>query len=218
MGQNAMTGEDKQRRRRDLLDAALTLFRERRDLPPVSTIASAAGLAKGTVYLYFASKEEIFIALLEDEFSRLFEGLGAIIADLPASPAKAARRFAESYSDHILAQDSLLPLAALANGVLEQNLPVEALRRFKTMLADGIVVAGARLEGLFGNLEPGRGATLLLQTYALTLGLWQALDYPEALRPLLDEPALKPLKRSFAGEMECAVRTLWMGCLTAHAE
>ena len=102
-----------------------------------------------------------------------------------------------------------------SNGVLEQNLPVAVMRRFKTMLAGGLQAAGKQIEARFERLGRGRGTTLLLQTYALTLGLWQALDYPAALRELLKEPALRPLDRRFSGELETAVRTLWLGSLPA---
>jgi AcrR family transcriptional regulator len=213
MGQNAMTDEDKERRRGALLDAAQRLFRERGDLPPVAEIARAASLAKGTVYLYFTSKEEIFVALLEGCYRRLFEALAVIVAQLPGAPKEAARQFAQAYTATILCQDDFLPLASLANSVLEQNLPVEAMRRFKTLLAMGLAMAGTKLEAIFPDLEPGQGATLLMQTYALTLGLWQALDYPEAARQLLTEPALKPLDRRFATELETSVRAQWLGML-----
>lgn len=213
MRQNAMTEADKQRRRRVLLDAAHRLFRERRDLPPVSDIAAAAGLAKGTVYLYFKSKEEIFVALLEDDFGKLFAALAAIIGSLPPAPDAAAARFAADFTKMVLALDNLLPLASLTNGVLEQNLPIEAMRRFKVILASGLISGGAQLQQLFPSLASGQGATLLLQTYALTLGLWQALDYPDLLRKLLEEPALKPLDRHFPAELEGAVRGLWRGTL-----
>jgi AcrR family transcriptional regulator len=47
------------------LTAADELFAAAQDqLPSVSSIAEAAGLAKGTVYLNFETKEEIFAQLL----------------------------------------------------------------------------------------------------------------------------------------------------------
>ncbi len=214
MGQNAMTDEDKDRRRRELLDAAHRLFRERGDLPPVAEIARAAGLAKGTVYLYFRSKEEIFVALLEDDFSQLFETLAALIAELPEAPGQAARRFAHAYSAAVLARPDLLRLASLANGILEQNIPAEVMRRFKTSLANSLVDVGQQLGKRFASLGQEHGTTLLLQTYALTLGLWQALDYPQALREMLNETALRPLDRHFASELDEAVETLWLGALS----
>lgn len=213
MGRNAMSSEDKAQRRGEFLDAAHRLYRERRDLPPVAEIAASAGLAKGTVYRYFRSKEEIFVALLEDDFSKLFATLAPILDALPAIPAEAAAQFARRYARAILALPDLLPLASLANGVLEQNLPIEPMRQFKTRLATGLTQAGLQIERRFASLPHGGGATLLLQTYALTLGLWQALDYPAPLRELLRQADLKVLDRRFSTELESAVRRLWQGAL-----
>ena len=101
MRQRAIAEDEKLAKRRSILDAALALYLENsRELPSVSRIAEASGLAKGTVYLYFRTKEEIFLALL-DLFRALtrdpaeatprqrFMGgllLGAWIAVLPGKP------------------------------------------------------------------------------------------------------------------------------------
>lgn len=54
-------------RRREILEAATDLFRERGfDVTTVQAIAGKAGVAAGTVYLYFPSKEAILVALQED--------------------------------------------------------------------------------------------------------------------------------------------------------
>ena len=214
MGRNAMNDTDKALRRRAFLDAAHRLYRERRELPAVAEIAVSAGLAKGTVYRYFRSKEEIFVALLEDDFEALFRALESILAALPTDATGAAVQFARRYTRAVLDLPDLLPLASLANGVLEQNLPLEPMRHFKAGLAGGLTQAGKRIEQHCPQLSRGHGATMLLQTYALTLGLWQALDYPPQLRELLRDPQLRILDRRFSTELESAVRRLWQGALT----
>lgn len=212
MGRPVLTDEDRELRRRLLLDAAHRLFGERKALPPVADIAIAAGLAKGTVYLYFRTKEEIFVALLEDRFTQLFAALGPLLVQL--APGRGdGRAFALAYSALVRDSGDLLALAALANTVLEKNLPIEPMQRFKRNLADGISQAGALLEGRIGERPPGWGATLLLQTYALTLGLWQALDFPPALRALVQQLALGVLDRDFYAELEAAVERLWSAAL-----
>ncbi|UAK30636.1 TetR/AcrR family transcriptional regulator [Nocardia asteroides] len=59
-------------RHRDLLDAAARVFAERGyDNTTVAAITAAGGVSRATMYVYFASKEEIFLALAErvrDEF------------------------------------------------------------------------------------------------------------------------------------------------------
>jgi AcrR family transcriptional regulator len=214
-GGNAITEEDKHQRRRDLLETARRLFRERREVPPVADIATATGLAKGTVYRYFETKDEIFVALIDDDFRALFAALDAMLDSLPGEPEIAAPALARAYAKTLGSLDTLLPLASLANGIFERNLRIESMRGFKSALAERLVSAGRKLETRFASLGRGEGATLLLHTYALTIGLWQALDYPDALRAILDEPALRPLDLSFAGEIETAVAALWRGALGA---
>lgn len=213
MARPVLTDEHRELRRRLLLDAAHRLFGERKALPPVADIAAAAGLAKGTVYLYFRTKEEIFVALLEDRFAQLFAALGPVLAQLAFGRADAAGAFAAAFSALVRDSGDLLDLAALANTVLEKNLPLEPMQRFKRNLADGLESAGALLEARIGGRPPGWGATLLLQTYALTLGLWQALDLPPALRALVQQLALGVLERDFYGELEAAVERLWSAAL-----
>lgn len=57
-------------RRRDILEASVRLFRERGyEACTVQQIAAAAGVAVGTVYLHFASKDAI-LAGLQDDFEQ----------------------------------------------------------------------------------------------------------------------------------------------------
>jgi AcrR family transcriptional regulator len=121
VARNALSNDERESRRQVLLEAAHRLYRERGALPPVADIAAAAGLAKGTVYLYFRTKEEIFVALLEDGFGRLFRALGPLLDALPRGGATVAREFAAGYGALVAGSGDLLPLAALANAVLEQN-------------------------------------------------------------------------------------------------
>ena len=79
------------------------------------------------------------------------------------------------------------------------------------MLANGLAYAGKQIEVRLPCLKRGQGALFLLQTYGLTLGLWQALDYPEKLRSILNEPEFRPLVRRFNTELEAAVGAFWIG-------
>ncbi len=61
-------------RRRDILDAAVRLFRDRGyETCTVQQISAAAGVATGTVYLHFASKDAILVALQDDFEQGLLE-------------------------------------------------------------------------------------------------------------------------------------------------
>ena len=77
----AVAPADKSERRAAILAAAEALMR----LGPSTTfvveeIAQRAGLAKGTVYLYFGSREEILLAVHDAQMDELFAALGAALA------------------------------------------------------------------------------------------------------------------------------------------
>lgn len=77
-------------RRREILEAATQLFRERGfDVTTVQAIAGKAGVAAGTVYLYFPSKEAILVSLQEDFetglMDRFSEIAAAVLAEEDAS-------------------------------------------------------------------------------------------------------------------------------------
>jgi len=205
--------EERTRRRAHLLATARSLFRASRQLPSVAAIAEAAAVAKGTVYLSFNSKEEIFIALLEDSFSELLAQLNPVLSRLPAPAGVAAAQFATAYTRLVRGDPDLLPLAGMANAVLEQNLPLSALLRFKERLALGLGAAAAALSQGALRIDQGRSVDLLLRTWSMTLGLWQALDYPREVRPYLRRSSLAVFNRNFQIELAQAVHALWIGSL-----
>jgi AcrR family transcriptional regulator len=75
-------------RRRQLLEAATWVFaRKGYRNAGVSDIIARAGVARGTFYLYFKSKEQIFLDIVEDFYRRTLQTLGAMgdVPDLQAA-------------------------------------------------------------------------------------------------------------------------------------
>src|SRR6185369_17592190 len=63
-------------KRERILDAAVRVFAKSGFYnAKVSQIAHAAGVADGTIYLYFKSKDELLIHLFEDGMERINSGL-----------------------------------------------------------------------------------------------------------------------------------------------
>src|ERR1700735_1924142 len=82
----AMTAALKETRKDAILATAQKLFCEEPFASiTMSTIATGAGLAKGTLYLYFRTREEIFLALFARELRAWLASFKAA-ADELASP------------------------------------------------------------------------------------------------------------------------------------
>ena len=79
MGTAERRAREKRRRRREIMDAARQEFFERGfHRPTVDDVAARAQVSKGTIYLYFESKEEILAHLL-------LEGLDRLLRDMQAA-------------------------------------------------------------------------------------------------------------------------------------
>src|SRR4051794_32862865 len=68
-------------KRERILDAAVRVFAQEGFYnAKVSQIAHVAGVADGTIYLYFKSKDDLLISLFEDRMERVNENLRAALA------------------------------------------------------------------------------------------------------------------------------------------
>src|SRR3972149_2951654 len=73
----------KSRREREILSAATTLFAEQGYTDTdTQALADRLGVGKGTIYRYFASKRELFLAAVDRQMTRLHEAVQAAIADV----------------------------------------------------------------------------------------------------------------------------------------
>ena len=81
MGIQERKEREKERRREEILDAAQRVFVEKGiTTATVDDIAIAAELSKGTLYLYFESKEDIYIALMMRGLRLLYTVFNEIIS------------------------------------------------------------------------------------------------------------------------------------------
>src|SRR5271169_1703373 len=81
-----------ERRREILMGAARAFAHGGYDATNMDQIARECGLAKGHIYHYFRSKEEIFTEIRTDAVSRLIEGLTAIAPAAAKDPELALRK------------------------------------------------------------------------------------------------------------------------------
>jgi AcrR family transcriptional regulator len=212
--QRAMAVEDKAERRNAILDAAEELFLEHPDrMASVSEVASTAGVAKGTVYLYFPGKEEMLLALHERHVASFFDELIALL-DRPAVDFDAILAVTRK---HIIRSAGYLPLTSHCFGLMDRDIPVACGLAFKVRVAQLLMAAGSRLERHFPALGPGDGLALLCNSYGLMIGMWQLLNSNRRFGAAMQAPELRMLNRDFEREVEAALRALWTGTLSRTA-
>ncbi len=158
MGMIHIRCKDRQERKSALMDAALTLFSER-DFHEVTVeeIAERAGLSKGTVYLYFENKENLFLSIIQDRTDALisrirrairshrtyeerlnklvlswlgfFEEQKAYFKLVHSEKSRIDARSKQSM--HVHMQQSYIEMKKLLTGFIEEGIALNLLRKVK---------------------------------------------------------------------------------------
>jgi AcrR family transcriptional regulator len=211
----ATAPEAKSERRAAILEAAVSLLRE---APlgsfSVDALARRAGLAKGTLYLYFGTREEVLLAVHAERAQRLFDVLECALAAPRADTARIARAVVRHLKDH----PEFLPLAATCRSMLETNISVETALAFKCAVGARLLALGTRVEQLFPLLARGQGVALLMASYGLMLGLWQIAEPPQCLEEAMTLPEMRVFKLDFDTQLGNALINLWEGATRRAAQ
>lgn len=178
-------------RRDQLLATVRALFDEHGLEFSMQDVGRAAGLAKGTAYFYFRTKEEILLGLLTAELDAWFDAIGPKLAGSgPVGPSELADLLADSFGS----RSRLLRLMAVQASVLERNLSDEAALAFKRFTLERAAQLAPRLETRF----PGLNGLSFLQTLtALVIGFAQLAFPAPAVRRALEHPELRVLHLTF---------------------
>jgi AcrR family transcriptional regulator len=207
----AVKDEQKQERREALLDVAWQLFQTTAyQSLTINEIAERAGLAKGTVYLYFKTKEELFLSLQEQQFKAWFEDVNTRLQAAPASGDPIPQVVAILCKTLEL-RPAFTRLLAIMHGVLEQNIDFATALRFKQTLLSHVLHTGTLLETRLRFLQPGQGAQSLLRIHALAIGLQQLADPAPIVQRVLHEHEMQILAINFAQEFSATVQALFYG-------
>lgn len=171
-------------RKQDILDAALSVFAERGfEAARLDDIATRAGVAKGTLYLYFADKEKLFEEVVRGAVKPVIERFAALAAapDVPVGKvldglfqvvekdvlgtrrklivrliiAEGPRfpRIAESYYRNVVGQVMPLVRTLAERAHRRGELPTDALVRYPQLVAAPLLLA-VIWDALFQRIDP----------------------------------------------------------------
>jgi AcrR family transcriptional regulator len=200
----AVAPEAKSERRAALLAAAEALLERDPEAGfAVGDIARRAGLAKGTVYLYFGSREEILLAVHDAQLDELFRSVEQVLAQ----PRVGAEHVARAVLGFLSRRREFFRLATNCHGAFEDSVPAAAKCAHREVVAARLTKLGSRIETLHPAMRPGEGLRLLMNCYAQMLGLWQLSASP--LRVDAGAAAPAALQIDFETQLAAALADLW---------
>lgn len=206
----AVAPEDKFERRAAIVRAAEALLRQDPSATfAVGEIARRAGLAKGTMYLYFSSREEMLLAVHDAQLGELFGALDRVLA----RPRAGAAGISRAVLGFLGQRPEFFRLSTSCHGALEASITSGVARGHREAVAARLHSIGQRIENLYPGMRPGEGATLLKNCYALMLGLWQLAASPLRVagphRAATADCGPAALRIDFESQLEAALTDLW---------
>ena len=123
-------------RRDEIIAACETLYQTMgfRDVT-IKDIARYTSLSRPSIYNYFETKEEIFLAVLQREYERWIENIDALTA---GHEALSRDELAHELAASLERREQLLKLMSMNHYDMEANSSMERLTRFKAVYGDSL--------------------------------------------------------------------------------
>jgi len=184
---------------RQIIDAAVIVIAENGyHHAQVSKIAKQAGVADGTIYLYFKNKEDILISVFKEKMSVFVENLQCIIRDGKSSSEKLnamiEKHFQVLAGDHHLATVTQLELRQSNKDV---RLKINTILREYLILLDEILVEGMETKEFNPEMDLRLARQLIFGTIDEVTTSWVMNDHKydlTALAPKVQHLILNGIK------------------------
>lgn len=148
----------------------------------METIAAAAGVAKGTLYRYFKSKEELFLAAVDRTFERLTEFVFEAIVCID-EPVAIVRTSFRAIARFLQRNPLVLELLAEERSVFRDRPPRHLFHRNKSRPYFAEIVRRGIEQGVFRDVDPNSVVqTLVYLMQGLILGSRQERNVDELVK------------------------------------
>lgn len=192
-------------RRQAILDAALQTFAEHGfEAARLDDVAARAGVAKGTLYLYFSSKEALFEGLVRTSVVPIMERMSEIAAtEIP--PKQAIETFFALFQSEVLGTSRKLLLRLIISE--GSRFPAIAEVYYREVVSRGLVLMRSLAEraarqGEFPSDAAARFPQLIIAPLLVAL-IWDGLfaridplDVDRLLKAHVDVLTAKPRRRA----------------------
>ena len=171
-------------RRDQVVDVARRLFGDRGSTDvSMDEIAAEAGVARSTVYVYFANRDELLRACLSGLHTQLLEAI-AETWEHDADPAHRLERLIGEMLAIVDDNPAFFRLALVTQGTVSQGaeavgaelalIGLDVARLIRDLFVQGVV------DGLFAEMDPDRATSLIGQQVYGAMSIRAAEPLPEA--------------------------------------
>jgi AcrR family transcriptional regulator len=218
MFQRARSEEQREARRRAILDAAAAMLTE---MPlaqvTLNELSRRAGLAKSNVLRYFESREAVLLELLDSAWQDWLVQLEKDLADavdIAAPLTERADQLAAAVAASLASRPMLCDLISAQAAVLERNVSPEVAAQYKRASIVGITAFGGLMLRCVTELGEPDAVRLAGAVIMMTGALWPHTQPSAAmLAAYAADPALAALRLDFTATVRELVAVMIAGLL-----
>ncbi|MDO5564490.1 MAG: TetR/AcrR family transcriptional regulator [Eubacteriales bacterium] len=164
------TIEQNEKRKKEIVDACeklyqTTSFKE----VTLKEIAKRTSLTRTSIYNYFQTKEEIFLALLKHEYELWIEELEIIIR---SNKKLTKEKFAQKIAKSLEHREQLLKIMSMNMYDMEANSRMERLVEFKLAFGKSLNVMFKCVEKFFPNSNANNNKKFIYQFFPFIYGIY----------------------------------------------
>jgi AcrR family transcriptional regulator len=178
-------------RREQIIDVASRLFGDRGTTEvPMDEIATEAGVARSTIYVYFANRDELLRACLKQMYILLQEAIGGAF-EREASPVERLRAVIQGLLERLDDNAAFFRLAmatqgSSSNAAAALDAELAQIGLHMAGILEDVVRQGIE-DGLFRPIDPGRAAALIGQQVFGAMQVRAGDPAPMSLATAVDE-------------------------------
>jgi AcrR family transcriptional regulator len=181
---------------REILDAATALFAANPfHEVKLDAVAATAGVGKGTLYLYWRSKEELYLAVIRRGFANVLDRIRRELAPVAGRPWQEIETIVSALVDFAFTFPGLYRIMR-SGAITPEDAELQAVRAELTRVMEGVICAGVRA-GVLADPSPA-----LTTQYILSFARGALLYPPPDLEArVLKDHMLHILRRGLCVEV-----------------
>ena len=201
------TSEQIAQKREEIVNACEQLYQttsfRKITLKEISNITS---FSRPTIYNYFETKEEIFLALFQREYDRWNEDLTAI---LEGNGQLTKKELADRIAASLAGREQLLKLLSMNNYDMEANSRQELLTTFKKSYGRSMQLMRMLLEKFCPDMRPADIQHFIYTFYPFMFGIYPYTTVTEKQRTAMKEAGINYVYQSvYELTCSCLIRLL----------
>lgn len=182
-----------QARREEIVEACRRLYQQKgfREIS-ICDISAVTSISRPSIYNYFETKEEIFLALFEQEYWLWTKALQKIVAD---NEKLSKTAFAQAVAESLVERTVLLKLLAMNLYDMEDNSRMERLLAFKQAFRASMQAMEEMTKRYFGMNEQQRDS-FIMAFYPFMMGIYPCAFSTPKQREAMQQVGIRLRQRS----------------------